>query len=90
MYALETIGDTRAVPPVAAVLNSENYEQAVSCLKKIGGSEAKKILVAALKEKDSNISESAAKALSQMGWKPRTDNDQIDYLVSIRRCKVLI
>lgn len=88
IYALETIGDARAVLPIVAALKSENRfvrQRAVSFLKKIDGSGAKIPLVAALKDQNSYTRESAAEALAQIGWKPYSDGDKINYYIATKQ-----
>jgi HEAT repeat protein len=68
--ALGEIGDSRAVEPLIAVLNSDNKNVrlvAAKALVKIGDPRVVEPLVAALKDMDRDVAEAAADALGQIG-----------------------
>lgn len=78
--ALGEIGDSRAVGPLVATLKNEDgyvRAEAAKALGKTGDKRAVNPLVQNLMDWYSN--RSVAEALSQLAWKPQSDNDKIHF-----------
>jgi HEAT repeat protein len=91
--ALGEIGDKRAVLPLIGSLedSDENVRQeAASALGEIGDKRAVLPLISSLKDSYWWVRRRAALALEKMGWKPRSQDEMIAYLLALEKRDELV
>lgn len=85
IQALEQIGDSQVVPAILSHVDDSVPSvriAAISALMSYDVPETQQRLVSALDHKDSQIRIDAAHALKRKGWTPRTQDEQIRYLIA--------
>ncbi|HXX55625.1 MAG TPA: HEAT repeat domain-containing protein [Methanoregula sp.] len=86
--ALGTIGDPRAVPALARLLESDRVEevrwQAAIAMGRIGSREALPVLIRGLRDRNRYVRLGSAEALTGIGWHPESPVEQADLLIALQ------
>ncbi|MFC1855193.1 HEAT repeat domain-containing protein [Thermodesulfobacteriota bacterium] len=85
-FGLGKLKDTRAVEPLISLINEKQpfcLLEAISiALGEIGDSKAIKPLVPLMKSKSRKLQKTVAEKLTNLGWKPKNQSEEITYLIA--------